>query len=238
MPKTRKRPSTDPDAAKKRRYTKDSEAYPLPAKASVSDLASRHRPKECGSEVERLAKELAESREKSSQLKGKLKVIEDAHSLEVTQFDFRIGELECDLRKTACSLLKAKEVKKANSSELGRLKQKTRLARIADSLDSLAVVHARDLALAGVEEGTSEVGEAPPSTRAEEATLSARRAELVNAEGDFDLILAGLKSERILPPCLDELEGQDPIAEEGGEGAVPNPEGVIGEGEAPRVEDD
>ncbi|WZZ44955.1 hypothetical protein YC2023_041214 [Brassica napus] len=45
MPKSRKRPSTNPDAAKKRRYTKDSEADPLPAKASVSDLASQHRAK-------------------------------------------------------------------------------------------------------------------------------------------------------------------------------------------------
>ena len=36
---------------------------------------------ECGSEVKRLAKELEESGENSSQLEGKLKVIEDAHSL-------------------------------------------------------------------------------------------------------------------------------------------------------------
>ena len=79
--------------------------------------------------------------------------------------------------------------------------------------------------MAGVEEGTIEVGEAPPSTLAEEATLSARRAELVDAKGDFDLIFAGLYSECILPPCLGELEGQDPIVEEGGDSAVPNPEG-------------
>ena len=63
---------------------------------------------ECGSEVERLAKELEESREKSSQLEGKLKVIEDAHSLEEALFESRIGELEQDLGKTASSLLKAK----------------------------------------------------------------------------------------------------------------------------------
>ncbi|KAF3523872.1 hypothetical protein F2Q69_00047705 [Brassica cretica] len=63
---------------------------------------------ECGSEVECLAKELEESREKSSQLEGKLKVIEDTHSLEEALFESRIGELEQDLGKTASSLLKAK----------------------------------------------------------------------------------------------------------------------------------
>ena len=85
---------------------------------------------ECGSEFERLAKELAESRERSSQLEGKLKVIE---------------------------------------------------------------------------------------------------------KGDFDLILAGLKSECILTPCLGELGGQVPIAEDSRDGAFPSPEGVTGEGEAPRM---
>ena len=48
---------------------------------------------ERGSEVERLAEEVEESREKSSQLEGKLKVIEDAHSLEADRFESRIGEL-------------------------------------------------------------------------------------------------------------------------------------------------
>ena len=60
---------------------------------------------ECGLEVERLAKEFEESREKSPQLEGKFKVIEDAHSLEEAQFESRIGELERDLGKTASSLL-------------------------------------------------------------------------------------------------------------------------------------
>ena len=78
---------------------------------------------ECGLEVERLAKELEESREKSSQLEGKLKVIEDAHSLEVARFKSWIGELERDLGKTASFFLKAKEAKTAKSSELRRLKR-------------------------------------------------------------------------------------------------------------------
>ncbi|KAF2590658.1 hypothetical protein F2Q70_00038616 [Brassica cretica] len=77
-PKSRKRPSANPDAAKRKRCT---EAGALPTKASGSGLSSGHRTKfvslidgmisECGSEVERLAKELEESRENSSQLEGK-----------------------------------------------------------------------------------------------------------------------------------------------------------------------
>ena len=130
----------------------------------------------CGSEVERL--------EKSSQLEGKLKVIEDAHSLEEARFESWIGEIEQDLGKTASSLLKAKESRASKFSELRRLKRKvksgegssgcvireakevmraefqTSLARIADFPDSLAAIHVRHLALAGVEGGMKEVGEA------------------------------------------------------------------------------
>ncbi|KAF3611919.1 hypothetical protein DY000_02047547 [Brassica cretica] len=168
---------------------------------------------ECGSEVELLAKELEESREKLSQLEG-------------------IGELERDLGKTVSSLLKAKEAKASKSLELRRLKHKvksgegssdctigeakevmraefqTRLARIPDSLNSLAAIHIRDLALARVEGGMNEVD---PS---------------------------GLKSECILPSRSDEPEGQGPVAEDGGGNAAPIPEGATGEGEAPRAEDD
>ena len=72
---------------------------------------------ERGSEVERLAEEVEESREKSSQLEGKLKVIEDAHSLEAARFESRIGELERDLGKTA---------KATKSSELRQLKRKVK----------------------------------------------------------------------------------------------------------------
>ncbi|KAG2255645.1 hypothetical protein Bca52824_074939 [Brassica carinata] len=150
VPKSRKRPSANPDAAKRKRCT---EAGPLPTKT------------ECGSEIERLAKELDESREMSSLLEGNLKVIQDAHFVEEARFDSRIGELKRDLGKTVICLLKAKEAKASKSSELRRLKRKvksgegssvcvireakepmraefqTRLARIADSLDSLAAIH-------------------------------------------------------------------------------------------------
>ncbi|KAF3513464.1 hypothetical protein F2Q69_00006278 [Brassica cretica] len=184
---------------------------------------------ECGSEVEHLAEEVEESREKSSQLEGKLKVIEDAHSLEAARFESRIGELERDLGKTA---------KATKSSELRWLKRKTRLARIADSLDSLAAIHVGDLALADVEGGMNEVGEAHISPQAEEATLPFHRVELVDAEGEFDLFVVGLKSKCILLSRSGEPEGQDLVAEDGGGSAAPIPEGAIGEGEAPRADDD
>ncbi|KAF2620429.1 hypothetical protein F2Q68_00039229 [Brassica cretica] len=107
MSKGRKRPSANPDAATKRKCV---EAGPLPTRASGSGSASRHRAKfislidgkisEFGSEAERLAKESEESREKSSQVEGKMKVIEDAHSLEAARVESRIGVLERDLGKT------------------------------------------------------------------------------------------------------------------------------------------
>lgn len=70
----------------------------------------------CGSQVERVTKELAESHSQLSQLEEASKAIEGAHSLEVLQMEARIGELERDLGKTPSSLLKAKQTKKAKSS--------------------------------------------------------------------------------------------------------------------------
>ena len=131
--------------------------------------------------------------------------------------------LKSGAESSVCAIGKAKETM--------RVEFQNRLARIVDSLDSSADIHVRDLALAGVEGGTYEVGEAPLSPRAEEPTLPIRRVELVDAEGDFDLILAGMKSECILPSCSNEPE-------DGGGSAAPIPEGATGEGEAPRAEDD
>ena len=55
--------------------------------------------------------------------------------------------------------------------------------------------------LGGSQGRANEVGEAPQSPRAEEAALPVRTAEPVDVEGDFDLILAGLKFECVLPSC-------------------------------------
>uniref|UniRef100_M4F5M6 Uncharacterized protein n=1 Tax=Brassica campestris TaxID=3711 RepID=M4F5M6_BRACM len=220
VPKSCKRPSDNPYAVKRKRCT---EAGPLPIKASGSGLSSRHRAivrfkqktslflsvcvsiasssppfvlqfislidgiiNKCGSDIKRLTKEFEELQLKSSQLEGKLKVIEDAHSLEEARFESRI-----------------------------------------------AAIHVMDMALAGVEGGVDGgqhlFREAPLSPRTEETTLPIHRAELVDAEGDFDLILVGLKSGFILPSYLSEHVGQDPVAEDCIGNMAPNPEGAIGE---------
>ncbi|KAF2554748.1 hypothetical protein F2Q68_00015636 [Brassica cretica] len=97
-----------------------------PRGVSDSGLIPQHRAKfvslidgminDCGSQVERVTKELAESHSELSQLEEASKAIEGAHSLEVLQTEARIGELERDLGKTPSSLLKAKQAKKAKSS--------------------------------------------------------------------------------------------------------------------------
>ncbi|KAL0702217.1 hypothetical protein Bca4012_058339 [Brassica carinata] len=213
MPKSRKRPGANPDEAKKTRYTKDSEARPSSSKACGSGLVSRQHVKfvlsiegminECGSEVERLAKEFAESRERSSQLDGKLKgyrrrsfpqKAKGAKYSELRQLKRKVKSGE---ESTACVIEGAKEAV--------RIEFRTRMARIAYALDTLAVIHIRDLALAGLDGRMSEVqlflGEMPPSPRAEEAKLLAHKAELADEEGDLDQILAVLNSECTLLPC-------------------------------------
>ncbi|KAF8047507.1 hypothetical protein N665_2993s0001 [Sinapis alba] len=120
VPKSRKRPSANSDAANKWRCTKDSQAGPF---VSLIDGMIN----EYGSEVQRLAKDFAESRERSSQLEGKLKAT-------FVQFESQISELELDLGKTASSLLKAKEAKVAKSLELHWLKRKVKSGEEFDGL--------------------------------------------------------------------------------------------------------
>ena len=122
--------------------------------------------------------------------------------------------------------------------EAMRIELQIRLSKIFGFLDSLATVYARDLALARVEGGANEVCEAPQSPRVGKATIPVRRTELVAVEGDFDQILADLKSECVLPSCLSEPVSQDLVVGDAGRGVAPNPERVVGEDEAPRAEDD
>ncbi|KAF3577420.1 hypothetical protein DY000_02031355 [Brassica cretica] len=49
---------------------------------------------------------------------------------------------------------------------------------------------------------------------------------------DFDLIIAGLRSECVLPSFSTEPVGQDPVAEDAGGSMALNPDVVIGEGMA------
>ncbi|KAF2558232.1 hypothetical protein F2Q68_00015271 [Brassica cretica] len=86
-----------------------------------------------GSEVGRFSKELVNSREASSQLEAKLKIVEESHASETSQFEIRISDLERDLGKTASSLLKVKQEKKAKSSDVA-------MASVDGSLSGIQMV--------------------------------------------------------------------------------------------------
>ncbi|KAF3504845.1 hypothetical protein F2Q69_00042966 [Brassica cretica] len=68
--------------------------------------------------------------------------------------------------------------------------------------------------------------------------LPVRRVELVGAEGDFNLILADMKSACVLSSCSSEPVGQDLFSGDAGGSVALNPEGVVGEDEALHAEDD
>ncbi|KAF2552820.1 hypothetical protein F2Q68_00034787 [Brassica cretica] len=51
-------------------------------------------------------------------------------------------------------------------------------------------------------------GETPPTLEAEEARLSGCKGDLAVVDGDFDLILADLKSACFLPTCSEGPEGK------------------------------
>ena len=87
-----------------------------------------------------------------------------------------------------------------------------------------------DLALATIEGGMAVVqsfqSETPPNLEAEEARLSGCKGDLAVVDGDFDLILADLKSACLLPTCSEGPEGKDPVL--GGD-AAPGLDEVTGE---------
>ncbi|KAF2597191.1 hypothetical protein F2Q68_00010648 [Brassica cretica] len=162
---------------------------------------------ECGSETSRLAGELLELQ----------------------------GELERDLGKTASSLLKEKTAKNAKSSEVRHLQRQiegdagfasrgireardalrsefqARLSKTSGFLGSLECIQNRDLALATIEGGMAMV------------------QSIQIADGDFDLILADLKSACFLPTCSEGPEGKDLVLGEGGGDADPGLDEATGE---------
>ena len=196
---------------------------------------------------------------KLSELEAMMKTVEDSHFEEVSKLEVQIGELERDLGKTTSSSIKEKKARKTKSSEVCQLQRQiengdestnrgveeakgalrfefqTRLTRIADFLSSLECVCSRDLVLSSIDGGMDVVqalkGETPSSLQAEEARLSACKEDLAAVDGSFELILADLKSECILPTSLEVPEGQDPLVREGGDGAAPSLDEVMGEGE-------
>ena len=71
--------------------------------------------------------------------------------------------------------------------------------------------------------------ETPPTLEAEEARLSGCKGDLAVVDGDFDLILADLKSACFLPTCSDGPEGKDPVLGEGEGDAAPGLDEATGE---------
>ncbi|KAF3561233.1 hypothetical protein DY000_02013150 [Brassica cretica] len=177
---------------------------------------------ECGSETSRLAGELLELQGRWSETGAMLTAVKDSHSVKVSKLEVAMGELERDLGKTASSLLKEKKARKAKSSEVRRLQRQiegdaglasrgireatnalhfefqARLAKISAFLGSHECIRNKDLALATIEGGVAVVqsfqSETPPTLEAEEARLPGCKGDLAVVDGDFDLILANLKS--------------------------------------------
>ncbi|KAF3534873.1 hypothetical protein DY000_02040098 [Brassica cretica] len=176
---------------------------------------------DCGSEVGRLTEGLAESPEALKRIEATLKSTEDTHTAETSQLEVQVSGLE-----------RAK-----SSQEEPRTREPAghaRLTRMAVLFDSLVAVRKKDLALAGIEGGLSEIqllkGEAVPTLDSEEAMLLSHKEELMASKGDFDSILSLLKSECTLTPCLEETEGQGRADEEGEGDAVERGDGEVAEG--------
>ncbi|KAF2553915.1 hypothetical protein F2Q68_00033766 [Brassica cretica] len=191
---------------------------------------------ECGSETSRLTGELLELQGRRSGTKAMLTAVKDSHSVKVSKLEVAIGELERDLGKMASSLLKEKKARKAKSSEVRRLQRQiegdagltsrgireatdalhfefqARLAKISAFLGSLECIRNRDFALATIEGGVAMVqsfqSETPTTLEAKEARLSGCKGDLAVVDGDFDLILADLKSACFLPTCSEDPEGK------------------------------
>ncbi|KAF2591051.1 hypothetical protein F2Q70_00039313 [Brassica cretica] len=192
---------------------------------------------DCGSEIERSTRGLAESQEALKQAEAALKSTEAARAAELSRLEVLVSDLERDLGKSASALFKLKKEKKTKASEVRRLQREiqnreesrtvvlrddfhARLTRMAVLLDSLMVVHEKDLALASVEGSLNEIhllkGDMVPTLDSKETRLLSRNEELKASYGDFDSILSQLQFECTLTPCSGETEGHDPVAEEGG----------------------
>ncbi|KAF3538108.1 hypothetical protein F2Q69_00022160 [Brassica cretica] len=125
-----------------------------------------------------------------------------------------------DLGKPASSLLKEKKARKAKSSEVRRLQRQ--------------IEGEAGLASRGIREATDALRWrrslpfwAP--SKAEEARLSGCKGDLAVVDGDFDLILADLKSVCFLPTCSEGPEGKDPVLGESGGDAAPGLDEATGE---------
>ncbi|KAF2576399.1 hypothetical protein F2Q70_00005409 [Brassica cretica] len=175
LTKSHKRTGAATETVKKRKCTAGAEGEP-------SRPLSQHRAKflslidgilnDCGSEIERSTRGLAESREALKQVEAALKSTEAARAAELSQV--RVSDLERDLGKSASALFKLKKVKKKKASEVRRIQREiqnreesrtvvsrdhfhARLTRISVLFDSLMAVSEKDLALASVEGSLNEI---------------------------------------------------------------------------------
>ncbi|KAF2576223.1 hypothetical protein F2Q70_00002111 [Brassica cretica] len=207
LTKSRKRTGAATETVKKRRCTAGAEGEP-------SGPLSQHRAKfvslidgmlsDCGSEIERSTRGLAESREALKQAEAALKSTEAARAAELSQQEVRVSDLERDLGKSASALFKLKKEKKSKASEACHLQ-----------------LREKDLAMASVEGSLNEIhqleGDMAPTLDSEEARLLSHKEELKASDGDFDSILSQLQFECTLTPYSGETVGQGPVAEEGGD---------------------
>ncbi|KAF3494331.1 hypothetical protein DY000_02053629 [Brassica cretica] len=132
---------------------------------------------DCGSEIERSTRGLAESREALKQAEAALKSTESARAAELSQLENR----------------------EESRTVVSRDDFHARLTRMAVLFDSLMAVREKDLALASVEGSLNEIhllnGDMAPTLDSEEARLLSRKEELKASDGDFDSILSQLRFE-------------------------------------------
>ncbi|KAG5388432.1 hypothetical protein IGI04_029973 [Brassica rapa subsp. trilocularis] len=141
--------------------------------------------------------------------------------------------LRSDRAQPARSLCSDRARRTLEATDALRAEFQARLAKISASLGSLECIRSRDLALATIEGGMAVVrsfpSETPPTMEAEEARLSGCKGDMAAVDGDFDLILADLKSACFLPTCSEDPEGKDPlVGENGGDAAQGSDEALVG----------
>ncbi|KAF3596575.1 hypothetical protein DY000_02020462 [Brassica cretica] len=226
-----------PVRSRKRRCTKGNDGEP--SHLEGLSLASGLRGKfvslidgminDCSSEASRLARELTETHGKLSELESMMKTVEDSHSAKVSKLEVQIGELDRKLGKTVSFLIKEKKARKTKSSKVRRLQ---RLIENGEESTNRGVEEAKGVLSVEFQACLTRITDFLSSLEcAEEARLSACKEDLAAVGGSFELILADLKSECILPTSLEVPEGQDPLVGEGGNGAAPILDEAMGEGE-------
>uniref|UniRef100_A0A0D3D5S1 Uncharacterized protein n=1 Tax=Brassica oleracea var. oleracea TaxID=109376 RepID=A0A0D3D5S1_BRAOL len=146
LTKSRKRTGAATETVKKRRCTAGAEGKP-------SGPLSQHRAKfvslidgmlsDCGSEIERSTRGLAESREALKQAEAVVKSTEVACAAELSQLEVRVSDLERDLGKSASVLFKLKKEKKSKASEVRRLQREIQNREESRTVVSRDDFHAR-----------------------------------------------------------------------------------------------